>query len=300
MKYGISLQIHGWKNIKAYFPPCLDIAMQLLSGAEASEIRFSDYTNLALQLIDDSKLTNTYFSGAGVGEGIVNASIDAVSAGSVYGTFYKESSAINLGISERLGIPYNIIVDPSLENQSPDFLRIEVGNGNILQFNLANYPLDTPRSSTYSFPDCPTCSIQLNIERNNESCPVSTTPPAPETPENTTLPPEVECDAELYRSPVTLTFDIITREPIVEEKFDFENNINKVPYPGKNDPLQLYDYTGPDIINQWLVVNSGGPIIIDDVELADPYGVQIKSNNSNIEVKSNRTNNQWVKPNLMT
>lgn len=300
MKYDIALQISGWKNIKAYFPPCLNISLQLLSGAEAVELKFSDYTNLSLQLVDGSKLSRTYFSGAGVGEGEVNAAIQATSASSSYGTFYKENSAINLGVSDSLGLNYQVVIDPSIENQPADFLRIEVGNGNILQFNLANYPLDTTRQSSYSFPDCALCSVQLSVERNNESCAVSTAPPEPETPENSTLPAEVECDAELYPSPVTLTFEVITREPIVEEKFDFENNINKVPYPGKSNPLQLYDYTGSDTINEWLVVNSDGPIIIDDVELADPYGVQIKTSNDKVEVKSNRTNNQWVKPNLLT
>lgn len=300
MKYDIALQISGWKNIKAYFPPCANIALQLLSGAEAVELKFSDYTNLSLQLVDGSKLDKTYFSGAGIGEGEVNASIQATAASSSYGTFYKESSAINVGVSDQFGLNYSIIIDPSIENQPADFLRIEVGDGNILQFNLANYPLDSKRDSSYSFDDCSTCSLGLSIERNNESCAISTTPPTPQTPENSTLPSEVECDAEIYASPVTLTFEVITREPIIEEKFDFENNINKVPYPGKNEPLQLYDYTGTDTINQWLVVNSDGPIIIDDVELSDPYGVQIKTNNSNVEVKSNRTENQWVKPNLLT
>lgn len=286
-KYEITLYISEAQKVKIYAPPCIDLALQIINS-NTELLKFSDYSDVAVQIINGN-LQESYWAGGSN----VNASVQYSGVGGNLGTIYKASSSISMAIDGVAIVQF----DTSIANNSSDQLRIYLNDDGFVSYNFLNYQAET--NYQFSYTDG-SSSVDINFTPHNYTCPVGTIPNPPENPENNTLPPELNCDGDLWRSAVELNFDIITREPIVLEKFDFGDNINKVPFPGKNDPLQLYDYTGTEAINQWLVSPPDGkPIIVDDVELSDPYGVQIKSNDSQLQVKSNRTNNQWVNPNLL-
>jgi len=63
-------------------------------------------------------------------------------------------------------------------------------------------------------------------------------------------------------------FTVITREPVIaEQQIDFTDNSISFPYP-------KIDTT--DVVPTEYLSNNNGPVPIQDIELADPYGVQVR------------------------
>jgi len=99
----------------------------------------------------------------------------------------------------------------------------------------------------------------------------------------------------------SFSFNATTRAPNVEELFDFGDLKDAVPFPAPN-------YTGPATDSKEYLVS---PTIVEEIadnwniELEYPYGVQIKSDNEDLEVNvKNITETQfdpngWENPNLM-
>lgn len=134
---------------------------------------------------------------------------------------------------------------------------------------------------------------------------------------------EQTCTVEIGRT--TVTFLSQTRAPVVEELFDFGDRKQNIPYPQGADGA-LETYTG----NQTAVQYLQSPTVIYpstqsenwDVELQNPYGVQIKAkdikrqnkgdprdsfsnlsgNDTDLEVNVQRfgdtPNTTWTKPNI--
>lgn len=111
-----------------------------------------------------------------------------------------------------------------------------------------------------------------------------------------------------------LEFTVITRRPETEEIFDFIDNSLGLPYPKIDTTLEEpTEY----------LINSNGPITVNEVELSDPYGVQIRvkdvakskpytdretwdnvrnQNDTNSEVRVNRASSglqPWKEPNII-
>jgi hypothetical protein len=74
--------------------------------------------------------------------------------------------------------------------------------------------------------------------------------------------------------PVRRFFTISTRAPDVNETFNLSNENNRVPYP---DIDTISEPSEPFIVSDTLLV--------DDIELQDPSGVEIKTSNSNIQIR---------------
>ena len=99
----------------------------------------------------------------------------------------------------------------------------------------------------------------------------------------------------------SFSFNATTRAPNVEEIFDFGDLKNAVPFPAPN-------YTGPAADSKEYLVS---PTVVEEfvdnwnIELEYPYGVQVKSDDENLEVNvKNITETQfdpngWENPNLM-
>ena len=72
-------------------------------------------------------------------------------------------------------------------------------------------------------------------------------------------------------------FTVTTRAPDVNETFNLPDEVDRVPYPDIdtiNEPSE-----------QFIVSNT---LSIDDIELVDPNGVEIRTNNSNVQVRIKR------------
>ena len=78
--------------------------------------------------------------------------------------------------------------------------------------------------------------------------------------------------------PLRRFFTISTRAPIVKEIFDFQNENNRVPFPDIDTIL-----TAPDHPAQQFIVST--TLSVDDVELQNPDGVEIRTNNGNAQVR---------------
>jgi hypothetical protein len=76
-------------------------------------------------------------------------------------------------------------------------------------------------------------------------------------------------------------FTATTRAPVVREVFNYSNHNDKVPFPDI-DTIE----TAPDDPAQQFIQTE--TLIIDDVELANPSGVEIKTNNPNVQVRRRR------------
>jgi hypothetical protein len=76
-------------------------------------------------------------------------------------------------------------------------------------------------------------------------------------------------------------FTATTRAPVVRETFNYSNHSTKVPFPDI-DTIE----TAPDHPAQPFIVTE--TLEIDDVELANPSGVEIKTNNPNVQVRKKR------------
>ena len=116
-----------------------------------------------------------------------------------------------------------------------------------------------------------------------------------------------------------------TRAPVVEELFDFGNNVQKIPFP-QGAPGALETYTGSETAQSHIksptVIYPPTDIDNWDVELQNPWGVQIKAkdikrqnkgdprnqfsnlpgNDTELEVNNQRfgdtPNTNWTKPNI--
>jgi hypothetical protein len=82
------------------------------------------------------------------------------------------------------------------------------------------------------------------------------------------------------------TFRVSTRPPIVREEFNFENENNKVPFPDIDTILTAPDHPAQQFI-------SSKTITIDDVELQNPDGVEIRTNNGNAQVRKKLSGGDW-------
>jgi hypothetical protein len=78
--------------------------------------------------------------------------------------------------------------------------------------------------------------------------------------------------------PLRRFFTITTRAPIVKETFNYPNYNDKVPFPDI-DTIE----SGPEHPAKQFIETSS--IVMDDIELANPYGVEIKSSNQNIQMR---------------
>ncbi len=76
-------------------------------------------------------------------------------------------------------------------------------------------------------------------------------------------------------------FTITTRAPIVQEIFDIANYNNKVPFPDIDTIGTAPDHPAQPFIQT-------DTLTIDDVELSNPNGVEIKTNNPNVQVRKRR------------
>jgi hypothetical protein len=81
--------------------------------------------------------------------------------------------------------------------------------------------------------------------------------------------------------PLRRFFTITTRAPIVQEIFNIANYNNKVPFPDI-DTIE----SGPEHPAQQFIETA--TLTIDDVELSNPNGVEIKTNNPNVQVRKRR------------
>ena len=102
---------------------------------------------------------------------------------------------------------------------------------------------------------------------------------------------------------VPYSFTATTRAPDVNEIFDFGDLVNQVPYP----PVGA-GYTGPLADSKEYLKS---PTTVEEfasnweVELEAPYGVQIKTDDPNLEVNVKRITDSsfddtaWDTPNLM-
>jgi hypothetical protein len=70
-------------------------------------------------------------------------------------------------------------------------------------------------------------------------------------------------------------FDAITRAPDVNETFNLSNKSDNLPYPD----IDTIPSPSP---TQYITSNT---LTVDDIELSDPYGVELKTNNSTAEVR---------------
>jgi hypothetical protein len=73
-------------------------------------------------------------------------------------------------------------------------------------------------------------------------------------------------------------FTITTRAPIVQEIFNYPNYNTKVPFPDIDTIETAPDHPAKPFIET-------ASIAMDDIELANPYGVEIKSSNQNIQMR---------------
>jgi hypothetical protein len=72
-------------------------------------------------------------------------------------------------------------------------------------------------------------------------------------------------------------FTVTTRAPDVNETFNLPDEVDRVPYPDID--------TIDEPVEQFIVSN---PLNIDDIELVNPSGVEIRTNNSNVQVRIKR------------
>jgi hypothetical protein len=80
-------------------------------------------------------------------------------------------------------------------------------------------------------------------------------------------------------------FTVTTRAPDVNETFNYSNQSDYVPYPD----IDTIPDPDADIRNQSNPYIQTNTLLIDDVELGNPYGVEIKVDNPNSQVRIRRS-----------
>lgn len=80
-------------------------------------------------------------------------------------------------------------------------------------------------------------------------------------------------------------FTLTTRAPDVNETFNYSNQSDYVPYPD----IDTIPDPDPDIRNQSNPYIQTNTLLIDDIELGTPNGVEIKTNNPNAQVRIKRS-----------
>jgi hypothetical protein len=79
-------------------------------------------------------------------------------------------------------------------------------------------------------------------------------------------------------------FTLTTRAPDVEETFNYSNESDYVPYPD----IDTIPDPDADIRNQSNPYIQTDTLLVDDVELGNPYGVEIKSSDPNVQIRVKR------------
>jgi hypothetical protein len=80
-------------------------------------------------------------------------------------------------------------------------------------------------------------------------------------------------------------FTLTTRAPDVNETFNYSNKSDYVPYPD----IDTIPDPDPDIRNQSNPYIQTNTLLVDDVELGNPYGVEIKSDKPDTQVRIRRS-----------
>ncbi len=79
-------------------------------------------------------------------------------------------------------------------------------------------------------------------------------------------------------------FTVTTRAPDVNETFNYSNESDYVPYPD----IDTIPDPDADIRNQSNPYIQTDTLLVDDVELGNPYGVEIKSSDPNVQIRVKR------------
>jgi len=203
---------------------------------------------------------------------------------SVVGTSSPSSRTYNLSITDGVSTdtasvtvqarndntPRNFSI-PNQNNVEPNTLT-QIFVGQILDIDMITAVTGGPgvQVSTNST----SWSSTIFISNGNNLYVRATSLPFNTNPNGLTNPAEFYVDVGTLRRFFTIT----TRAPIVNETFNYPNYNTRVPFPDI-DTIE----TAPDHPAQPFIETA--PITLDDIELSNPNGVEIKSNNQNIQMR---------------